>query len=81
MGQAPYRFRVTIKGHSRILFARPSFIEGVARIFDLGGTLSEYNICDTGEQADYWALWSDWHAIGNDIREAAGNVMSGTANK
>lgn len=58
-------------GFSRILFARPSFLEGVARIFDFAGTLSEYNRSRTGEEADYQALLSDWLAVGDDIREAS----------
>jgi hypothetical protein len=59
------------KRHSSVLFARPSFAEGVSRIFDLGGTLSVCNRCETGEDADYWAIWSDWCAIGSDLQSAA----------
>ena len=58
-------------GFSRILFARVSFLEGVARIFDLSGTLSEYNRSRTGEETDCQALLSDWKAVGDDIREAS----------
>lgn len=61
----------TGKRHSNFLFARPSFIEGVSRIFDLGGTLSVYNRCETGEDADCWAIWSDRCAIGSDLQSAA----------
>jgi len=56
---------------SRISFARASFLDGVARIFDFTGTLSEYNRSRTGEEADYQALLSDWLAVGDDIREAS----------
>jgi hypothetical protein len=55
---------------SDFLFARPSFLEGVARTLDLGGTLSEYNRSLTPAQADYIAIWSDWRVVGNDIRAA-----------
>ena len=66
-----------IDGFSRILFARASFLEGVARIFDFAGTLSEYNRSRTGEESDYQALLSDWLAVGDDIREASHVVAVG----
>ena len=55
------------------LFARPSFVEGMARIFDMGGTLNEYNSSLSGEEADAIALWSDWAAIGNDMYTVIGD--------
>jgi hypothetical protein len=55
---------------SSILFARPSFIEGVARAYDLGNTLSEYNRSETGEVADARALYADWRLVGDEIRQA-----------
>lgn len=58
-------------GHySDVLFARPSFLEGFARIFDFGNTLSEYNTSPTPELADYFALSADWQAVGEDMRHA-----------
>ena len=55
---------------SSYLFARPSFIFGIASILDFGNTLTEYNYANSGDQADYLALRSDWYAIGEDIRTA-----------
>lgn len=52
---------------SELLFARPSFLEGMARLFDFGDTLSEYNSALTPEQADRLALASDWRAVGLDM--------------
>lgn len=52
------------------LYARPSFIEGVARVIDLGDTLTEYNNSITPEQADWLALRSDWTVVGEDLRRA-----------
>lgn len=49
------------------LFARPSFIEGMARVLDLGSTLNEYNRSSTPEEADRSALKSDWYSIGSDM--------------
>jgi hypothetical protein len=55
---------------STMLFARPSFIEGMARVLDMGGTLDSYNYSETDEQADFLALFADWHSVGKDIETA-----------
>ena len=52
------------------LFARPSFVEGMARIMDLSGSLQTYNYSETGEQADAKATYNDWKAVGKDIESA-----------
>ena len=54
--------------YSSFLFAEPSFLEGIARIFDLGNTLSVYNSSSSPQDADFWACYSDYEAIGEDIR-------------
>jgi len=55
---------------SSFLCLRPSFLEGMARILDFPGTLSEYNRSLTPEQADYLALLGDWRLVGKDIEDA-----------
>ena len=55
---------------SDLLFARPSFLEGMARILDMGGTLTEFNRSPDGEAADSLAIASDWYAVGQDLRNA-----------
>lgn len=55
---------------STYLFARPSFLEGVARVVDLGGTLQNYNVSKTEDEADLKALRKDWEAVGGDIKSA-----------
>ena len=52
------------------LYADPSFPEGIARVWDFGNHLSEYNISDSEELADYTAISADFTAVGNDIRKA-----------
>ena len=52
------------------LYARPSFWEGLARLIDIGGTLNDYNMFESDEQADTRALLSDWEAVGGDLRAA-----------
>jgi hypothetical protein len=54
------------------LFAKPSFLEGIARIFDFSGSLNQYNSGLTPEQSDYLVIRSDWEAVGNDLRSAIG---------
>jgi hypothetical protein len=53
------------------LFADPSFLEGMARVLDMGGTLNEYNRSLTGEMADFYALFGDWATVGSAIQQAA----------
>ena len=57
-----------------LLYARPSFLEGAARILDFGGTLNVYNRSVTPEEADLVALRSDWEALGQDLRVAISTV-------
>jgi hypothetical protein len=60
--------------YSDILYARPSFLEGMARALDLGGTLQEYNQSPTGAMADGYALRADWRAVGQDLTDAFDRV-------
>ena len=55
---------------SFLLFAKPSFLEGLARCIDLGATLDEYNQSLTQQQADLIALRTDWEVIGEDLEKA-----------
>ncbi len=52
------------------LFARPSFVEGISRALDMGGTLQEYNSSISPEQADSLALGADWRVVGQDLLNA-----------
>ena len=52
------------------LFARPSFLEGMARVLDLGAALNIYNYDKDGNEADAKALFSDWMAVGDVIRDS-----------
>ncbi len=56
--------------YSSFLFARPSFLEGMVRVLDMGGTLQEYNRALTPAQADALALYADAWAVGGDMRQA-----------
>jgi hypothetical protein len=54
-------------GDTSFLFAKPSYIEGIARVIDLGSTIDEYNSVITPEQADFLSIRNDWEVIGEDI--------------
>ena len=49
------------------LFANPSFLDGIAKSIDIGAVFDEYNTNITPTSADFYALLSDWYAVGDDI--------------
>ena len=75
-----------IKRGRGLIYARPSFLEGMARIFDLGGTLNEYDfgsndrerdVAADGRERDVFANF--WKGDGGATRsdwQAAGDDMS-----
>jgi len=52
----------------------PSFLSGIARIFDIGATFNDYNKSDNPFEADYKAIQSDWMMIGKDIENSMGKI-------
>jgi hypothetical protein len=52
------------------LYARPSWIEGIARLADFAHTLDNYNLSEDSQQADSLALLSDWYVVGDDLSAA-----------
>ena len=56
--------------HIYHLYARPSFWDGIARLFDFGGLLNQYNYSKSGKEADFRAIQSDWEYVGQDIYKA-----------
>ena len=59
---------------STTLFANPSFIEGVARIWDFGNTLNEYNRSAGQNDANFESMSADYAAIGQDARQAIADL-------
>jgi hypothetical protein len=53
-----------------LLFARPSTITGVARLFDFWGYFDAYNITLNPSAADAKAIYSDWRTVGEQLNEA-----------
>ncbi len=60
--------------YSHILITEPGFSEGAGRILDFGDSLTTYNFAQSSDQADQRALWADWMAIGEDMRQAYRNA-------
>lgn len=56
-----------IKNYAFYLFAKPSFFEGIARIFDFSNSLETYNESKDEEEADSKATYLDWLAVGDDL--------------
>ena len=55
-------------------YAKPTFLGGLARILDLGGTLrNTYSPSGPVYEMDIVAMRSDWIAIGQDLGDAIGS--------
>ena len=52
------------------LYTRPSLLSGMARLFDFWGLYDRYNSSPTPRVADAKAVYSDWRAVGCDLRGA-----------
>ena len=56
-------------------YARPSFLEGMARVLDMGGTLNVYHMPKTAtgrRRAEVISLRRHWVAVGQHMRNAIG---------
>jgi hypothetical protein len=56
--------------YSTFLFAKPSLVEGAARLLDFGNTFDENNYSKSPEEADRKAIECDWDQVGLDLWEA-----------
>ncbi|HET7228649.1 MAG TPA: hypothetical protein VFJ16_01470 [Longimicrobium sp.] len=61
------------------LIGTPSFLRGMARVLDLGGTLNRCDspVSDTPTDDDVQALLGDWEAVAGDM----GVAFRATANQ
>lgn len=55
---------------STLLFATPSFWGGMSQCLDIGGTQVIYNDSESEVEADMNAIFSDWAAVGIDMKRA-----------
>lgn len=66
------RLRPALMNFDDYIFARPTFLRGVARALDIGGKLSQdaFDLSPSSAQADRRALASDWRVVGRDAQRA-----------
>jgi len=57
------------------LYARPSFLSGLARTLDIHGHFDQYNVSRSEQEADSRALLCDWLMVQQDIDEAWAEVV------
>jgi len=60
------------------LFAQPSFLTGLAALFDFDGSLTgpgAYNFSATPEETDAIAIANDWAAVHGDVRAAMASLI------
>ena len=58
------------------IYARPSFLAGLARTLDLFGVFDSYNFSETSEEADFKAIYSDWKTVGADLKKTFDRCLS-----
>ncbi|MBS0204492.1 MAG: hypothetical protein JSS49_16430 [Planctomycetes bacterium] len=61
---------MTIQPNLFSLPPAPSFVEGIARALDLGGTLRNQTNRYASREVDSAAVLSDWMVTGDDLRGA-----------
>ena len=64
--------------YSDFLRRRPSFLTGLASIFDFAGALQRPRRIASGPDADARAMASDWQAVGGDLWAAMGQFEEET---
>jgi hypothetical protein len=57
------------------LFARPSFLEGMGRNFDIFGSMNQYNYAKTSAESDQMAIMADWDAVYGDLLNAYEDLL------
>lgn len=55
---------------SSLLFVKPSFSRGLARVVAPYGRLLSFNYSGSGKEADVRAIRSDWRAVGHGLLSA-----------
>ena len=62
----------------RIIYARPSFLEGMARVVDIGGTLDVYYSVPVGAESDAEATPADLQRAKDRIQAEKAAVEAGS---
>jgi hypothetical protein len=62
--------------YTGLLYAEPCWLEGFARVLDVGGVFDDFNYSSTPEEADRLAPTSDWYAVGADLHRAISRYLA-----
>lgn len=54
-----------------------SFVIGMGSVFNLAGNYFDFNYSSSPEEADEIAIASDWHIVGEDIKQAISESEKG----
>jgi hypothetical protein len=52
------------------LLPKRNFWSGFSSVLSIFGESNQFNTSESGEEADYKALQSDWEMVGQDIRKS-----------
>lgn len=66
---------------SDYLFASPSLLNGLGRIFDPFGTPEPYNWSPSPQAADTLAMAVDWAVVGQDLQNALDSLTAADGNQ
>lgn len=59
------------------LIPKRGFFTGFSSTFSVAGETANFNRSNTGEEADYKAIKSDWEMIGQDFKKAIKKLING----
>ncbi|HRD06574.1 MAG: hypothetical protein U0V54_01670 [Saprospiraceae bacterium] len=63
------------KYRTNVLFQRTSFLKGMGSVLNISGNYYQFDYSDSSLIADSKAIKSDWGVIGQDIKNAAEQLI------
>jgi hypothetical protein len=75
MSVPPFYATNLCRFHSNRLYAKSSYLSGLASLFNIAGNYCKFNYSGTPEEADFKALMSDWGVTSEDLQRAI-NLIS-----
>lgn len=59
----------TTENRTDFLFPKRNIFTGFSSIFSISGETVDFNTSNSGEEADFKAIRSDWEMVGKDFKE------------
>lgn len=50
-------------------FPRTGFLRGMGSVFNIAGNYYQFDYSDSGAEADFKAISSDWETVGHDMQQ------------